>query len=292
MTAWIFLTLFALFSGGFLVATFTSLKKARTIENIPTSKIRSAHQGYVELLGIADKVQGKPVFASLTGTECVWYDYRIERYQGGRSKRWTTVEKGSSEDHFRLYDSTGECLIDPRLSDVTTSNKKTWSGYNRHPARTQKTSLLGRLQRQRYRYTERRIHPGQPLYAIGWFHTIHAKDAQQQADDYKATLLAQWKRDQAALLERFDRDGNGVVDQAEWELARRQARREAEAYIAQHYDPADFHILGKPASSQAFILSTNDPSHLSKHYRKKAAGLLFAFLVTAGMGSWFALRNL
>ncbi len=283
---------FAVFALGLLAATFTSLKKARTIENIPTSRIRSAHQGYVELLGIADTVQEQAVFAPLTGTRCVWYDYRIERYKGGRSSRWVIVEQGGSEQHFRLYDSSGECLVDPRHSDVTTSHSKTWSGYNRHPARTQKTSLLGRLRRQRYRYTERRIHPGQPLYAIGWFHTIHAKNAQQQAEEHKAALLASWKQDQARLLERFDRDGNGVVDQAEWELARHQAARQARAYIEDHYNPADLHMLAKPASNQAFILSTNDPSQLSKHYRKKAAGLLFAFLVSVGLVSWFAVRNL
>lgn len=291
MAAWVFVTLLAVSAGGALVVAFTSLKKARTIENIPTSRIRSAHQGYVELLGIADKAQGEPVFAALTGTECIWYDYKIERYQGGRSSQWSTVEKGSSDALFRLYDSTGECLIDPRHSDVTTSHSRTWSGYDRHPGRNQKTSLLGRLQRQRYRYTERRIHPGQPLYAMGWFQTLHAKSARQQTEDYQAKLLGEWKRDQSAMLERFDRDGNGIVDLAEWELARHQAGREAKAHVDQHYDAADLHMLARPASNQAFILSTNDPSQLSKHYRKRAAGFLLGFLLTAAMGSWLAAKG-
>lgn len=292
MIEWFFIAVFAGVALTLIVATFSALKKARTIENIPTSRIRSAHQGYVELLGIASAAQDQPVFAALTGTECVWYDYKIERYQGGKSSHWTVVEKGSSEDFFRLYDSTGECLIDPRHSDVSTSHSKTWNGYDRHPARTQQTSLLGRLKRQRYRYTERRIHQDQPLYAIGWFHTIHAKTAAQQANEYRAALLGKWKQNQSKMLEEFDRDGNGIVDQAEWEQARRQASLQANAYVADNYDPADVHVMARPGSNQAFILSTQDPSRLSRYYRKKAVGMLFASLFTAGLGSWFALKQL
>ncbi len=292
MIEWVFISALAISTSLLFAATFTSLKKARTIENIPTSRIRSAHQGYVELLGVASAVQERPVYAALTGTACVWYDYKIERYQGSKSSHWTIVEKGSSSDLFRLYDSTGECLIDPRHSDVSTSHSKTWSGYDRHPARAQETSLLGRLRRQRYRYTERRIHQDQPLYAIGWFQTIHAKSAAAQTADYKAALLAKWKQNQTKMLEEFDHDGNGVIDQEEWESARRQAAQQAASYIAVNYDPTDVHMLAKPPSRQAFILSTKDPSQLSTHYRKKAAGLLLTTVLIAGFGSWFALKHL
>jgi hypothetical protein len=292
MIEWIFIAAVTVTALLLFAATFGSLKKARTIENIPTSRIRSAHQGYVELLGVASAVQEQPVYAELTGTACVWYDYKIERYQGGKSSHWTVVEKGSSSDLFQLYDSTGECLIDPRHSDVSTSHSKTWSGYDRHPGRPQEISLMGRLRRQRYRYTERRIHQDQPLYAIGWFQTIHAKSAAEQTEDYKSALLAKWKKDQTKMLGDFDRDGNGIIDQAEWESARRQASQQAASYIALNYDPKDVHVLAKPPSNQAFILSTKDPSQLSTHYRKKAFGLLSTSLLIAGFGSWFALKHL
>ena len=292
MEQWLFISFFIAASATLLYGTFNNLKKARTIEDVPTSKIRSAHQGYVELIGVSRETEGKIVIAPLTSTTCLWYDYQIERYQGGKNSRWTVVEKGSSEDLFELFDGTGECLIDPRHSDVLTSIKKRWSGYQRHPAQVPETSLLGRLRRQRYRYTERRIHKDQPVYAIGWFKTIHASSAEKLQQDYVASLISSWKQDYDKMLQRFDQDGDGNIDQREWQRARRLAAQEARQHVAANYDASDVHIVSKPASGQAYILSTTDPSDLSSRYRRKSIGMLIAALVSSTVGIWFALNRL
>ncbi|NIO43193.1 MAG: hypothetical protein GTO41_25390, partial [Burkholderiales bacterium] len=39
-------------------------------------------------------------------------------------------------------------------------------------------------------------------------------------------LLAEWKRDKDDLIERFDLDGDGEINEQEWMLARQQARRD------------------------------------------------------------------
>ena len=50
---------------GFLIS-FITLHRKRIIEDTPTSKIRSAAQGYVELIGYGQLMEGQPIVAPLT----------------------------------------------------------------------------------------------------------------------------------------------------------------------------------------------------------------------------------
>ena len=79
------------------------------------------------------------------------------------------------------------------------------------------TSFLGRifdrLTRGNYRYTEYRMSVGAPLYAIGAFRSVGGVSS-VDVDAATAELLRDWKRDQAALLQRFDSDGDGVLRQS------------------------------------------------------------------------------
>ena len=49
-------------------------KWARLIEGMPTSRIRSASQGYTELIGVAE-LQGNPQLAPLSNTLHLWWRY-------------------------------------------------------------------------------------------------------------------------------------------------------------------------------------------------------------------------
>ena len=65
----------------FLIS-FITLHRKRIIEDTPTSKIRSAAQGYVELVGYGQLMDGQPIVAPpLTGTICTWYDYSVDEHQ-------------------------------------------------------------------------------------------------------------------------------------------------------------------------------------------------------------------
>ena len=93
--------------------------QARYLLDTPTSKIRSAAQGYVEFYGILGQTAEAQLSAPLTGTPCLWWRYRIEEYRSsGKSRSWRTLESGSSEAWLRLSDGTGDCLIDPRGAEV------------------------------------------------------------------------------------------------------------------------------------------------------------------------------
>jgi hypothetical protein len=87
-----------------------SFQHARVMEDMPTSKVRSAAQGFVELSGIQNALEGTPLSAPLTGSACTWWDYKIEKRKrrrsssGQNSDRWVTVERETSVGFFSLLD--------------------------------------------------------------------------------------------------------------------------------------------------------------------------------------------
>src|SRR5579862_9100611 len=91
---------------------FKAWAKNRLIEDTPTSRVRSAAQGYVELAGLGALPPSSSNRGPLTGVPCTWWRYKIEeRHRSGRSRSWATVDSGVSEESFFLDDGTGQCLI-------------------------------------------------------------------------------------------------------------------------------------------------------------------------------------
>ncbi len=283
--------------GGFYYA-FRWLGRARLIEDAPTAKIRSAHQGYVELAGNARPMAGEPILAPLTGTACCWYRYKIEK-RG--DKNWRTVESETSDGLFLLQDETGHCLVDPEGAEVTPSDRSVWYGHTRYPQdrspgrqriqRTPLLKLLGVLNRQigfsRYRYTEERIYPGDRLYAIGQFKSLDELDHRQSRADLTRSLLREWKRDRATLLGRFDLNGDGQIDSREWETARKAAQTQARLQMAEQQSNLVENRLSAPDSSrQPFLLSTLEDFELVRRYRLKAFGAIALFFIAGAAAVW------
>lgn len=214
-----------------------SLHRKRMMENMPTSLLRSAAQGYVKLQGVAQLLDGDPIVAGLTGQQCVWFRYRVEQRESrtnGRGQgetRWRTVDAATSEHLFALTDDTGSCVVDPDGANVTPSDRNCWYGQTRLPPRVSGEAgwraWAGRLGLGgSYRYTEERIRVGAPLVALGEFRS-HAGVIPTEVSSAELTaLLREWKADSHALKARFDHDRNGEIDAAEWETARRAAQSE------------------------------------------------------------------
>ena len=270
---------------------FGSLVKARTIEDTPTSKVRSASQGYVELEGLAKPLEGGKLIAPLTGTPCLWFSFKVERYESnGKNSSWRTIESGTSDSLFMLEDNTGQCHINPAKADITAVSKQSWRGHGRRPtgaapAAVQPSGwgldLNMSFGSGKYRYTERRLHEGQYLYALGQFQTLHAPSADKQAKTHMNELLNQWKQDQQQLLARFDSDGDGQIDMNEWEQARAAASKEAHYHVLENYDDSAVSTLSySPAKRQPFILATVDPRQLTSRYRWTAFACLLGALAS------------
>lgn len=294
---WLLATGAILVTAAAFAFAFRWLRRARLIEDMPTSRIRSAAQGYVELEGTARAMAGEPVIAPLTGQPCCWYRYKVER-RGDRGG-WRRLEHGASDALFLLEDGTGRCVVDPEGADVTLQERHVWYGTNRRPgnaaSRNGNANMLLRVGRwlgrnaldgDRYRYTEELIVDGMPLYAMGEFKTLDELDDRRARGEITRGLLREWKRDGAALLARFDANEDGRLDEQEWEAARQLARKEAaRMQQAQHRQQIP-HLLFRPRSGRAFLLSTKSQSDLARRYRWRAAGGAAAFLLAGGAATW------
>ena len=266
-----------------LIVGFSSLRRYRLIEDIPTARVRSAPQGYVELNGTAAAMPGEPIVAPLTQTQCCWYSYRIEE-RGGRE--WRAIQSGASDGLFLLRDDTGECVIDPEGAEVDSSHSRTWygdasslglPGMHRLErdfgvglrAATRMLGYTGALLDQGYRYTERIILEGDPLYAIGWFHSLDDSDLEESERARMAGLLRDWKTHPERLRERFDRNRDGMIDQEEWEEAREAARRQARQELAGARRQTHVHVLRKP-KGRPFLIANREEQMVVRRLRWKA----------------------
>jgi hypothetical protein len=294
---------FATFAAGAgFLGGFRGIRRARLIEDVPTAKIRSAHQGYVELDGTARVLDGLPIIAPLSGVQCCWYSYKVERRS---RKSWTTVEREESDSLFLVEDETGRCIIDPEGASVTSSHQDTWYGSRRPPAghgplhvAYRPPGLLTRIAGRtgihihvdtrvglggRYRYTESVILDGDPLYAVGHFKTLDELDHQRQRSEIQRGLLRAWKQDAAAMA-RFDRNGDGAIDTSEWDQARQQAAAEAAAQHAAQLDAQHAHTLRKPQDGRRPFLIANLPQdHLARRYRLQGRLGLGVFLMAGSV---------
>ena len=277
------LLVLAVFTGVGFFLWKRSFQHARVMEDMPTSKVRSAAQGFVELSGIQHALEGAPLSAPLTGSTCTWWDYKIEKRKrtrtskGQNSTRWVTVEKETSVGFFNLKDDTGEILVNPMGADVTSSVQRVWYGNARRPNGGGSSQFGGSL-RKRYRYTERIMRPGEPIYALGHFETWSNVPGTKERSEKRAEILAGWKKDADALVHRFDEDGDGRVDEDEWESAREAAQALVEEQVAEAAMKQDVDILMKPEEDHPFILSTKNQDELTKVYRWRALGGLLLFL--------------
>lgn len=269
------------FALGFLYLALQRFKRLQWVALTPTSRIRSAAQGYIELVGTAHKLEGEPIFAPLTLTPCTWFEYKVEKRSADSDSRrqWQTVERGVSDSLFVMTDGTGHCVIDPEGATVIPSTREVWYGRARFGGNRRARFAFG----HKYRFEERRIVDGDPLFALGQFHTLRPTAVDRQTDI--ATLLRRWKTDRAELLRRFDHNGDGEIDMQEWERAREAA--EAEIDARQHEDDAapDLHCLRRGGAGPLFLAARTEIQVL-RHLRGAVAMTLLPGTLLLAGGLW------
>ena len=276
----------AVVAGG--AAALRWLRIARLIEDTPTSRIRSAAQGYVELTGRGSPLSGTQNLSPLTQRPCIWWRYRIaRRTESGtgktRHKSWKTVASGTSSVPFLLDDETGQCIVKPDGAEVLAVESTTWYGDTPWPAAPGKTPFLagGRD----YRYVEERIYEHERIYALGDFRSS-ASSAEHDVSAEVGALLNEWKRDQPALLERFDHDRDGRIDLHEWEKARAAARDAVYGRKAERPARQTHHVLCKPDGDALFLLAALPPGDLARRYRRRAAISFLGFVAAVYALGW------
>jgi hypothetical protein len=245
-----------------------TVRRWRAIGDTPTSRVSSAAQGYVELAGTARHRSGEPLAALHSGFDCCWYRYLVEKKQGSK---WRHHDEGESTATFVLQDATGRAEVDPDGAEVVTKRRKTWIADG-------------------FRYTEWLILDGDPLYVLGEFGTRRPLPTARDAHAETGRTLAEWKADRPGLLGRFDLDGSGAIDDAEWQLARAEARRQvARAHEAIRAAPAT-DVVRRPSDGKLFLVASIDTARLHRSYAAWAWMNLAALLVAGGAIAWVAFR--
>ena len=285
---WFLLAFLALTAGAAFIGFFHQVRRARLIEDTPTARIRSAPQGYVELEGLADLMDGTPIVSPLTGRHCVWFRYRVEKresgFQGGKRRtRWRTIRSGQSDSLFLLRDGTGECVIDPEGAEVKAARKRVWYGDAPSPRWTTSARSSRWLGGGSYRYKEWWIPDGAPLYGLGEFHSLgHATGA--DVETVVRQLVVTWKRDPAQVA-RFDADTNGELDLQEFQSLREAAWQRAGEEVRELSTGPATHLLAR-ANGRPFILSSHSQARLARRYRWLGWGLMAAALTLATVAVW------
>ena len=226
-------------------AWIANYRRYRQVDDLPTSKVASAAQGYVELFGKSMPIPDSPVLAPLSQLPCCWYRYCIETKNNDNS--WSDSDSGESVAHFLLVDDTGQCVVSPDGAEVLYPRKSSWEQGD-------------------HRYTEWLLIPRGNLYAIGEFRTIGGGNVELEEGKDISHLLMDWKQNQKDLMERFDVNRDGTLDLKEWERARQQARDEVQKRHAEIRSSGDVNLLCKPEDGRLFLLAADIPSRVGKRY--------------------------
>lgn len=268
---------------------FVSLRRDRFAADTPVARIRSAAQGYVHLEGEAAQPPDGLINAPLSGSPCVWWDYTIEhrRQVGNNRHEWYVADRATSVTPFCLRDKDGECLVGPVGADVTPTSQETWYGDTPRPVCL--PGLEGRAWRADcdYRYTERVIGSGAHLTVMGELRSRSAVVAMEQE---VGKVVVEWKRDQAGLLAKFDRDHDGRLDAQEWEAVRAAARAQVEASLGT--GQARESVVGQTTHGEPFLITPLDGKRLVSHEKHRAALALAASVVLALLTAWAAQKAL
>ena len=257
----------AVLLGSGLFGTLRALRHARLIADTPTARIVSAAQGYTELQGRGSPLAGDPLLSPVNALPVLWYRLRIERRQ--RDGKWRLVSADTSDASFLLDDGSARCVVDPEGAEMLVRRCDVFV-------------------RDDLRYTQWSLIEHDKLYVIGDFATLGSAEVRTDTAAEVRELLAVWKADRPALLQRFDLDGDGEIDLREWELARAQARREVRQRQAEALAAPELHLMRRPSDGRLYLISDLAPERIGRQYRWLAAFHAAVFLGASAATAWFA----
>lgn len=288
---WFFMAVLICVAIGSFINAYIFLVRKRIIQDTPTSRIRSAAQGYIELVGHGQLIPGDTIIAPLTKTTCTWYSYSIEQKRGsGKNSRWVIVEQGESDKLFLLIDETGQVSVDPEGAVVTPAVSLVWYGHSKYPSPAsapEKTRFYS-LGIGGYRYTEKRMHPGDELYAIGLFNTVGNSTAEFTVNEDVRELLAEWKKDSEVLLSKYDKNRDGQIDVTEWQKVRDDALKKVKANHNGQIKLPPVNLISQTRDKRRpYLLSAVPQFNLVRKYTFNASALITTFFIAGALATFF-----
>lgn len=160
----------------FFMAGFAALKQARVIADTPTSTIRGAPQGRVELN--VRLPEAKPLTAPLIEEDCCFWQMIVETVptKDGGSNGRIIGRAWSGGDWMELEDGTGRCLVYVREAQIHSMATHSvvlrgqgLEGLGKHFPAHERAQLHAPI---RKKITVQWYPVGATLHAIGLFHTV------------------------------------------------------------------------------------------------------------------------
>lgn len=149
------------------------------MQDTPTSKIRSAAQGFVELSGTIKPVPNQQTVGQLSGDPVAWSRYQVDQLfttqtNDGPQSYWSTIAQGASDAAFILKDDTGEALIFPAKAEMIPSETILWFGNSpvAPPPPKGFWQWFFANSSGQFRYTEQRLNLDFATHARGIFSTL------------------------------------------------------------------------------------------------------------------------
>lgn len=246
------------------------LRRLRLMEDIATSAIGSAAQGYVELHGTAECIPGAEQRSPLGRQVCFWWSCRISECDLTTPlPRWRVVREDRYRGPFVLRDASGRCLVLPdgaeQIGQALLGGGQAYigSGDTAQPpaAALRPGSQLAAGVKARYRYEENLLLPGLALYALGSLRT-----ERPTADAQPAALLLAQLRQHAG-----DSATRSVSLPSDWADAIRHD---------------GLHTLGHPADGRPLLLSDQSQQELRDGSALLIGALLACGLLSATLFVW------
>ncbi len=257
---------------GGLLAWLGALKRYRVITDTPTALLRSAPQGYVELVGTCQAVPDAELLYFGKAPPCVWYRATIIERESEFGKTRSHTRYARSHDTFSIEDGTGECVIDPEHAEVLSAHSTRWHDGSTH-------------------YKVEYLLPRDRLYAIGDLRTLRAADGTLDRKADVGALLREWKQDRATLVQRFDGNQDGEVDLQEWQRVVVAAEDEVDTRLCEMRLDPGIQVMRAPEDGRPFLLSNRDPVDLIQRYKWWARFHLAVFLSASVWGMTLLLHR-
>ena len=265
-----------------------SLAQARRFADIPVARIRSAAQGYAELVGtVAD--QETPLRAPLSDTPCHYWELRAQRLAGSRRNRsWQTISIARARDYLLpLEDGTGTCYLMINGAELhgvdqeaAFEDTEALQPYLHHFPEAEQAALA---QPGRWRLIESCLPSAQPIYATGLFKTLFSNRSPFDTD--WTTGAAAGSHGQARALAEWANALYAPVREAANAAWFGEMRRlEGVADNAPLQGSVRVHTLGtdeRPGHHAPLTLSHQDELGLARHYRRQGLTLLLIAVLPA-----------
>lgn len=165
------------FGGWLIFSGIRRFRRKRDIEDTPTSKIRSAPQGSIEVQGYAWPIENSGR-NNLNGEKCVFRHLEVMKKVGsGKKQRWIKVHEDRYDLPFLVFDQTGTLLVDQKRAEYELRQKVfRWNDLKSQTKQALSTEISvsgfppsGGLFGSPFKFQEKYILAGSPVYLRGSF---------------------------------------------------------------------------------------------------------------------------